>query len=59
MEYFKLILGIVLLVAFTWILVKNSNRTSFIHALLRIDTLLGLVASVYLVFTSAYSLLVQ
>jgi hypothetical protein len=59
MEYIKLVLGIGLTVTFIWILLKNSKRTSFIHALLRIDTILGVIAGVYLTFTSAYSLLAQ
>lgn len=59
MEYLKLILGIMLTASFIWILVKNSRRSGFIHALLRIDTIIGVVAGVYLIFTSAYTLLVQ
>jgi Mg2+/citrate symporter len=59
MEYFKLILGLGLTVTFIWLLMKNSKRTSFVNALLRVDTILGLVAGVYLVFTSTYSLLIN
>ncbi len=59
MEYFKLILGLGLTVIFIWLLMKNSKRTSFLNALLRLDTIIGLVAGVYLVFTSTYSLLAQ
>ncbi len=58
MEYFKLIVGLGLTATFIWLLLKNSKRTSFISALLRIDTVFGLIAGVYLVFTSAYSILV-
>jgi hypothetical protein len=58
MEYIKLILGLGLIVTFIWLLIKNSKRTNFINALLRFDTILGLVAGVYLVSTSTYSLLV-
>jgi hypothetical protein len=59
MEYIKLILGLGLTVTFIWLLMKNSKRTSFISALFRLDTILGLIAGVYLVSTSTYSLLVQ
>jgi hypothetical protein len=59
MEYFKLILGLGLTVTFIWLLMKNSKPTSFINALLRVDTILGLVAGVYLVLTSTYSLLIR
>ena len=59
MNYMNLILGIVLTVTFIWLLVKNSKRTSFINALLRVDTILGMIAGMYLTFSSAYSLLVQ
>jgi hypothetical protein len=57
MEYLKLILGIGFLVSFTWILVRNSKRKGFLHSLIRIDTILGLVAGLYLVVTSTISLL--
>ena len=59
MVFLKLILGIGLTVTFIWILVKNSKRTSFINALLRVDTILGVTAGAYLILTSTYSLLIQ
>jgi hypothetical protein len=59
MEYVNLIAGVGLTATFIWLLLKNSKRTSFINALLRFDTVFGLIAGVYLVFTSTYSLLVQ
>lgn len=58
MEYLKIIVGLALTATFIWLLLKNSKRTSFINALLRFDTVSGLIAGVYLVFTSTYSLLV-
>jgi len=58
MEFFKLISGIILTVVFLWILVRNSKRTGFIHALGRIDTILGVIAGIYLTLTSAISLLI-
>jgi len=59
MEFIKLILGIGLVVVFIWVLMKNSNRTSFINALLRVDTAFGIIAGIYLVFSATYSLLAQ
>ena len=59
MEYFKLISGVVLVAVFFWILTKNSRRTSFLHAIIRVDTVLGTVVGLYLVFTFVNSLLFQ
>ncbi len=56
MEYIKLLLGIALLVAFTWILIRNSKRTGILHSLFRIETVVGITAGVYLVFTAVLSL---
>ena len=57
MEYFKLVLGIMLIVGFAWILANNSKRSGFVNALLRIDTLTIIIVDLYLVFTSVNSLL--
>jgi uncharacterized membrane protein YdcZ (DUF606 family) len=57
MEYINLVFGIILLTAFTWILVKNSKRTGFLHSLFRFDTIVGIIAGLYLTLTSAISLL--
>jgi hypothetical protein len=57
MEYFMLIVGLGFTTTFVWLLLKNSKRTSFISTLLRFDTVFGLIAGVYLVFTSTYSIL--
>lgn len=57
MEYMKLLLGIALLAAFTWILIRNSKRTGILHSLIRVDTIAGIIAGLYLVFTSLNSLI--
>ena len=57
MEYLKLVLGIGLLIAFAWILARNSKRKGFLHSLIGIDTIIGIVAGLYLIVTSAISLL--
>lgn len=57
MEYMKLILGIGLLAIFTWLLIRNGKRSGFIHTLFRIDTILGIVAGLYLIITSVHSFL--
>lgn len=59
MEYFKLISGVVLVAVFFWILTKNSRRTGFLQAIIRVDTVLGTVVGLYLVFTFVNSLLFQ
>lgn len=57
MVYIKLILGIAFLIAFSWILVRNSKRTGFLSSLFRIDTIVGVVAGLYLVATAVIALL--
>ena len=52
MEFIKLLLGLGLLIIFTWILVRNLKRKNLLHSLLRVDTLLGIVAGLYLVLSS-------
>jgi hypothetical protein len=59
MEYFNLILGAMLVIAFTWILVRNSKRSGFLHSLLRIDMIGGIMGGLYLVFAAAFSLWIQ
>jgi hypothetical protein len=59
MEYVNLILGMGLVIAFTWILVRNSKRSGFLHSLLRIDTIGGIVGGIYLVLASVFSLWIQ
>jgi len=54
-----LILGIGLLVIFTWILIRNRKRTGVIHTLFRIDTIVGLLAGLYFVFASVKSLVLD
>jgi hypothetical protein len=56
MDYMKLISGIVLLAVFTWILVRTSKRTGSLHMLTRMDTIVGVIAGLYLVITSVKSL---
>ena len=57
MEYMKLIAGIVFLMTFGWLLVRNIDRKGFMHGLFRIDTIIGIVAGLYLVITSFISIL--
>jgi hypothetical protein len=57
MEYTQLFIGILLILVFTWLLIKNFKRSGFINALLRIDTIGGIVAGFYLVVTSLASII--
>ena len=59
MDYTRLILGIALLAIFTWLLIRNSKRSGFIHTLFRFDTIVGMVAGLYLIISSVHTLLVQ
>lgn len=54
MEYFKLILGLLMIGAYTWFmrsLVKNK-RISFVNALFRVETIFGIFVGVILVISS-------
>ena len=53
----KLVSGIALLIVFGWILPRNKERKGVIHSLFRIDTLVGIVAGIYLILTSVISIL--
>jgi hypothetical protein len=57
MEYIKLVSGIGLVIVFGWLLLKNMRRSGFMQSLFRIDTVLGIVAGLYLSITSVISLL--
>lgn len=59
MDYTRLILGIALLAVFTWLLIRNSKRSGFIHTLFRFDTIVGMVAGLYLIISSVNALLIQ
>lgn len=59
MDYIKLVSGIGLLVVFTWLLFRNKDRKGIIHVLFRLDTVLGLIAGLYLIINSTISLLEQ
>ncbi len=59
MGYFELIAGVLLLASFTWMLVRNSKRSGFIHGLFRIETIAGVAAGLYLVITSVQTLLIH
>jgi hypothetical protein len=52
MLYFKLVSGIALIAVFGWLLVRNSKRSTLLSALLSIDIILGLIAGLYLIFSS-------
>ena len=52
MDYIKLISGIIMLLIFTWLLIRNIKRKGAIHVLFRMDTAIGILAGAYLVITS-------
>lgn len=59
MDYTRLILGIALLAIFTWLLIRNAKRSGAIHTLFRFDTIVGMVAGLYLIISSVNALMVQ
>jgi len=59
MDYTRLFLGIALLVIFTWLLIRNGKRSGFIHTLFRFDTIVGMVAGLYLIISSVNALMIQ
>lgn len=58
MDY-KLILGILLTITFTWFLVKSIKRYGFPKGLLAVDIIVGIFAGLYLLVTSIYTLIVK
>jgi len=59
MPYFNLILGIILTVVFIWLLIKTSKRKGFVNAFVTVDIALGVIAGIYLISSSVYSLLIR
>ncbi|MBA4054110.1 MAG: hypothetical protein C0490_05305 [Marivirga sp.] len=59
MDYMNLVLGVILMTVFIWLLYRNRNRSGFIQSWLAIETIVGIIAGVYLVFTSVHSLLIH
>jgi hypothetical protein len=57
MEWIQLIIGIGMVALFIWLLVKNAHRRGLINALFRFDTVIGIIAGVYVVITAAHALL--
>ena len=53
----KLLLGVALLAAFAWILIRNRKRAGILHGLLRIDTVVGMAAGFCLIATAINSLI--
>ena len=56
MPYLNLTLGIIVLVVFGVILMKNSKTKGFLKAFFHFDILIGLAAGLYLVISSVISL---
>ena len=56
MEFVNIFLGIGLIGIFTWLLLRNLKRSGFINAVFRFDTIVGIVAGLYLLVSSIHSL---
>ena len=57
MNIVTLCVGLVLIAVFGWLLVRNSKRWGFVQALFSLDIIVGIVAGIYLTFTSIIALL--
>jgi hypothetical protein len=57
MLYFKLVIGIAILTTSIWLFRRNWKSSGFMHAILRVDTILGVAAGSYLTITSVVFLL--
>lgn len=56
MDYVKLVAGLLLLLVFGWLLIRNGKRIGFLQVFFSIDILLGLIAGFYLLITSVVSI---
>lgn len=54
MNLFELILGILVTAGFGYALAKNLWKPGFGHALLRVETVLGLAVGIYVVIRSVF-----
>lgn len=52
MDYIKLVIGLVLIMVFVWIFIRNFKRSGFASAVIRLDTVVAIIVGVYLVVTS-------
>jgi hypothetical protein len=57
MDYIKFVAGFFILAVFAWLAARNRDRRGVLFSLFQFDILLGLAAGVYLIITSAMSLL--
>lgn len=57
MVYFKLLIGIALVLGLTWLVAKSRKQAGNSKYLLAPDLIMGIVAGIYLVFTSGHTLI--
>jgi hypothetical protein len=56
MEYVELTLGIILIVTYTWLVIRRRKKSSLFESVFHFDIIIGMIAGLYLVITSIYSL---
>jgi hypothetical protein len=56
MEYLELTLGLILTVTYTWLVIKRRKKSSLFESVFHFDIMIGMIAGLYLVVTSIYSL---
>jgi len=56
MDYLELTLGIILTVTYIWLILRRRKQSSLLESIFHFEILLGLIAGLYLIITSIYSL---
>lgn len=56
MKYLELALGIILTVTYTWLIIRRRNKSGFFDSIFHFDIMIGMIAGLYLIVTSIYSL---
>jgi hypothetical protein len=56
MDYLELTLGIILIVTYIWLIMRRRKKSSLLESVFHFDIIIGMIAGLYLIITSIYSL---
>jgi hypothetical protein len=56
MDYLELTLGIILTVTYIWLIMRRRKKSSLLESVFHFDIIIGMIAGLYLIITSIYSL---
>jgi hypothetical protein len=56
MDYLELALGIILTVTYIWLIRRRRENSSLLQSVFHFDIIIGMIAGLYLIITSIYSL---